>query len=308
MHPVLERTVMEALSRLNRALEILLDKALCAEDTVPARLAETMRYAVFPGGARVRPLLCLAVASSCNEDMPEVTDMAAAAIELLHCASLVHDDLPCFDNAATRRGKPSVHLAFGEQFAVLAGDALIVLAFRALAEGAAAAPERLANLLLILCGAIGMPAGMVAGQARECADGGASWADCHTEKTGSLFAGAAMAGAAAAGCPPTPWRDLGHFLGLAYQIGDDICDVHGRAEQLGKPTGQDSARGRPNVVQALGLKGAIDTMDALVANAIKAIPACPGAPRLHHFVASWINHYFSRSPVLAHYRGARDIR
>ena len=91
----------------------------------------------FPGGARIRPRLCLAVAQACGEDQPAVTDAAAAAIELLHCASLVHDDLPCFDDAPIRRGKPSVHRAFGEQLAVLAGDALIVLAFETLALAAA---------------------------------------------------------------------------------------------------------------------------------------------------------------------------
>ena len=95
-----------------------------------------LRYAVFPGGARIRPRLCLAVAQACGEDQPAVTDAAAAAIELLHCASLVHDDLPCFDDAPLRRGKPSVHRAFGERLAVLAGDALIVLAFETLARAA----------------------------------------------------------------------------------------------------------------------------------------------------------------------------
>jgi geranylgeranyl diphosphate synthase type II len=103
-------------------------------------------------------------------------------------------------------------------------------------------------------------------------------------------------------------RDLGHFLGLAYQVADDISDVHGHAEQLGKPTGQDNAQGRPNVAHAIGLKGATDIMNTVVESAIKAIPACPGAHRLEHFVASWINHHFARATVLANYRGAGNIR
>ena len=104
----------------------------------PPLLAAAMRHAVFPGGARIRPQLCLAVARACGDAHPALADAAAAAIELLHCASLVHDDLPCFDDAATRRGQPSVHAAYGERLAVLAGDALIVLAFQTLAAAARA--------------------------------------------------------------------------------------------------------------------------------------------------------------------------
>ena len=99
-----------------------------------------MRHAVLPGGARVRPQLCLSVAQACGDDLPEMSDAAAAAIELIHCASLVHDDLPCFDDADLRRGKPSVHRAYGEPLAVLAGDALIVMAFEALARAAQGEP------------------------------------------------------------------------------------------------------------------------------------------------------------------------
>src|SRR5262249_58610889 len=105
-----------------------------ARPACPRRLSAAMRGAVFPKGARVRPRLCHAVASACGDDEPRATEAAGAAIELLHCASLVHDDLPCFDDAALRRGRPSVHAAFGEPLAVLAGDALIVLAFQAMAR------------------------------------------------------------------------------------------------------------------------------------------------------------------------------
>src|ERR1700733_7820463 len=118
-----------------------------------------MRHAVFPRGARIRPRLCLAVAAACGEDDPAAADGAAAAIELMHCASLVHDDLPCFDNANTRRGRPSVHRAYGEPLAVLAGDALIVLAFQTIAWGAARSPARLAALVLAMASATGMPSG-----------------------------------------------------------------------------------------------------------------------------------------------------
>src|SRR5271166_3884954 len=114
----------------------------------PPLLIAAMRSAVFPGGARIRPRLCLAVARACAEDDPALAVAAATSIELLHCASLVHDDLPCFDDAATRRGRPSIHKAYGERIAVLAGDALIVLAFEALGRAAERAPARLGNLIM----------------------------------------------------------------------------------------------------------------------------------------------------------------
>ena len=137
---------MDAMSRIERILGSALAQATVPG--APPRLAAAMHHAVFPAGARIRPRLCLAVAGACGEDDPDITDAAAGAIELLHCASLVHDDLPCFDDAATRRGRPSVHAAFGAPLAVLAGDALIVLSFQTLARGAVRAPARLASLVL----------------------------------------------------------------------------------------------------------------------------------------------------------------
>src|ERR1700712_730633 len=136
---------MEAVERIEQALL----QAIGNVDvpSCPPRLLAAMHHAVFPAGARVRPRLCLAVAAACGEDDPSVTDAAACAIELMHCASLVHDDLPCFDDADLRRGKPTVHKAFGEPLAVLAGDALILLAFQTLGL-LAHAPQKLALLLL----------------------------------------------------------------------------------------------------------------------------------------------------------------
>ena len=156
---------MDALSRIETGLNLAFARAQAPSG--PPLLAAAMRHAVFPGGARVRPRLCLAVAHACGDDAPLAADAAATAIELLHCASLVHDDLPCFDDAATRRGNPSVHAAFGEPLAVLAGDALIVLAFQSIAWGALATPMRLGPLILTIGQAVGMPNGIVAGQAWE---------------------------------------------------------------------------------------------------------------------------------------------
>ena len=124
----------------------------------PPRLSAALHAAVFPKGARVRPRLCHAVAHACGDDQPDATAAAGVAIELLHCASLVHDDLPCFDNADLRRGRPSVHAAFGEPLAVLAGDALIVLAFQTLGR-AQCSPERLAKLILVVGNSVGVPRG-----------------------------------------------------------------------------------------------------------------------------------------------------
>jgi len=154
------------MTRIERSLSQALGLAVNADG--PPLLAAAMRYAVFPGGARIRPRLCMAVARACGEDKPTLAAGVAASIEIMHCASLVHDDLPCFDDAATRRGRPSVHKAFGERIAVLTGDALIVLAMQALARAADSAPTRLGPLILVVARAVGAPNGIIAGQAWEC--------------------------------------------------------------------------------------------------------------------------------------------
>jgi geranylgeranyl diphosphate synthase type II len=265
----------------SKRIESVLANAVALADApgCPPSLAAAVRYAVFPGGARVRPRLCLAVAQACGDDQPPVSDAAAAAIELLHCASLVHDDLPCFDDAATRRGKPSVHKAYGERIAVLAGDALIVLAFHTLTQGAAAAPQRLAPLLMTVGRSVGLPFGIVAGQAWEC-EARVALEEYHRAKTGSLFVAAAVAGAVAAGAQPQAWRVLGDSLGEAYQVADDIRDVADDPTLLGKPVGQDETHGRPSAVRELGLDGAVARFRELMDAAIESIPPCPGAQQL----------------------------
>lgn len=265
---------MPPADRIERALRLHLQPAL--QPGGPPRLAAAMRHAVFPGGARVRPRLLLAVARACGEDDPSLGDAAAAAIEFLHCASLVHDDLPCFDDAATRRGQPSVQRAFGERLAVLAGDALIVAAFEALGRGAPRHPERLPALLTTVAGGVAMPHGIAAGQAWEC-EPEVVLHDYQQAKTGALFAAASQAGALAAGAAPGPWRALGAQLGQAYQVADDIRDVVGDALAMGKPAGQDQARDRPSIARALGLDGAVAEFGRLVQATLAAVPACPGA-------------------------------
>jgi geranylgeranyl diphosphate synthase type II len=265
-------------------IEQALHQALSAGEGCPPRLEEAVRYAVFPGGARIRPRLALAVAHACGEDAAPLSDAAAAAIELLHCASLVHDDLPCFDDAALRRGRPSVHKVFGEALALLAGDALIVTAFDVLARAGRVHPERLCLLVGIVARSVGLPNGIVAGQAWEC-EPEVAVADYHRAKTGALFAGATMAGAAAAGHDPSEWRAFGEHLGLAYQVADDLRDAAATVEEVGKPVGCDARLGRPSAVAELGLECAVWRMRELVADAVDAIPRCRGTARLREEIA-----------------------
>jgi len=268
---------MDASARLEQDLEAAVSRS--AGGDCPPRLAEAIRYAVFPGGARVRPRLCLAVAKACDDTNPAASVAAATAIELLHCASLVHDDLPCFDGADIRRGKPSVHKAFGEPLALLTGDALIVAAFEHLALRLAVIPDRLAALTRIVAGSVGGPSGIVAGQAWEC-EPAMDMIQYQRAKTGALFAGCTMAGAAASSFEPTAWQPLGLAIGEAFQVADDIRDVAGDMAVIGKPTGQDAAHDRPNAVDLLGFDGAMIRFEGLIATAVSLIPDCPGADSL----------------------------
>jgi geranylgeranyl diphosphate synthase, type II len=273
---------MEADQRIEAALKATLQEACIPP--CPPQLSMAIGHAVFPGGARVRPRLCLAVAAACGDDQPDLADTAAAAIELLHCASLVHDDLPCFDNAELRRGQASVHKAYGEPLAVLTGDALIVAAFQTLARGISIAPQRAAKLLSIISLSVGGPAGIVAGQAWECEEK-ILLSEYHRAKTASLFSGATTSGAAAAGHEPEPWSMLGELLGEAYQVADDICDVVADPLERGKPSKRDGALGRPNAAQELGVSGAVRRLRAMLADAMDSVPTCPGSEALRAHIA-----------------------
>jgi geranylgeranyl diphosphate synthase type II len=275
----------ETAARLEGALNRALKQTAGIAGETPPRLAQALRYAVFPGGARIRPRLCLAVATACGDPEPAAADAAAAAVELLHCASLVHDDLPCFDNADIRRGKPTVHAAFGNRLAVLTGDALIVLAFESLATGIpASALSSLPRLIQVLGSAVGAAGGIAGGQAWEC-EPQICLEQYHRAKTGALFSAATRCGAAAVGADPTLWMTLGEKIGDAYQVADDLRDVAGDSAELGKPTGQDAALGRPSAVEALGLDGAISHLKGLVEAAAASIPDCPGADDLKALIA-----------------------
>ena len=272
---------MKAITHIEQSLAAAL--ALGEAPGCPPKLAGAVRHAVFPGGARIRPQLCLAVALACGNDDPLLADAAAVAIELLHCASLVHDDLPCFDDAPVRRGRASVHFAYGESLAVLAGDALIVLAFQTLALAGGKSPARMAAVLGTVASGVGMPFGIVAGQAWE-SESRVSLTTYQRAKTGALFVAATAGGAQAAGADPEPWRALGEWLGEAYQVADDIRDVLADPALLGKPVGQDVALGRPSAAIDLGLAGAIAHFEKLVESAIDAVPECHNREMMRNLV------------------------
>lgn len=261
--------------RQGSALDALLESLVGGAGAAPCppSLARALRYAVIPGGSRIRPQLLLSVASACGDRHPALALRAAASLELLHCASLVHDDLPCFDDADQRRGRPSVHRAFGQPAAVLVGDALIVLAFEALSE-ASPLPE-MAQILGRLARSVGPPSGIIAGQAWE-SEARVDVATYHRAKTAALFVAAVSCGAIAGGGSPEAWAPLGERIGEAYQVADDLKDVLSTPSELGKPVCRDAALGRPSAVTELGVTGAAQRLLRLFEEAEAAVPPCPG--------------------------------
>ncbi len=258
-----------------------------------------MRHAVFPGGGRLRPGLCLAVAAACESEIdPQTQADVASAIELLHCASLVHDDLPCFDDAAVRRGRPSVHAAHGEELAVLAGDGLIVLAFDVVAR-VEINPVLVPKLIRCIAAGVGANGGLVAGQAWE-SERTVGLRTYHKAKTGALFEAAARVGALLGRAHEeqrskderraNAWSAFGLELGEAYQVADDLRDTLANEESLGKPVGQDMTHNRPNACLSLGVEGALARLRKLLDDAIETMPACPKPDR----VIEWVEQFGAR--------------
>jgi farnesyl diphosphate synthase len=258
----------EALIEAWRArTEIALQRVLAAPTAAP-RLAEAMRHAALGGGKRLRPLLVHATGHVFGAPA-EALDAPAVAVELVHAFSLVHDDLPAMDDDDLRRGRPTVHIAFDEATAILAGDALQALAFEVLAQAPLPAEARIA-LVRELALASGVD-GMCAGQALDMAATGVELqpeqlAALHSLKTGALIRAAVRMGALAAGAPATAMPALDRFaiaLGLAFQIRDDILDVEGDAAQLGKTAGKDAAQGKNTYPRLLGMAESRARLQAL---------------------------------------------
>lgn len=270
---------------LDRRIEAAMTAAIARGQggDAPARLASALDYAVTPGGARIRPTLLLSVAIACGDDRPGLSDAAAVALELIHCASLVHDDLPCFDDSDLRRGKPTVHRAYSEPLAVLTGDSLIVMGFDVLARAGAADPLRALQLVSALATRTGMPMGICAGQGWE-SESQINLSAYHRAKTGALFIAATQMGAIAAGYEPEPWEELGARIGEAFQVADDLRDAVCAVEEIGKPVGQDVLHARPNAVKELGVQGAMKRLKDILGGAIASIPSCRGEAMLAEMV------------------------
>jgi farnesyl diphosphate synthase len=228
----------------------------------PAGLGEAMRYGVLDGGKRLRPLLVLAACQAVKGDEGAAL-RAAVAVELIHAYSLVHDDMPCMDNDVLRRGKPTVHVKYGQAQAMLAGDAMQALAFEVLTPDEGVAPALQARLTALLARSAGH-AGMAGGQAIDLASIGrplseAELRDMHRRKTGALLQASVLMGAACGPISAVAWQalsDYGAAIGLAFQVVDDILDVTQSAQTLGKTAGKDQDNNKPTYVSVLGLGAA----------------------------------------------------
>jgi geranylgeranyl diphosphate synthase, type II len=241
----------------------LLQTELESLPSYAGRLREAMIYASLLGGKRIRPLLCYASAEAAGTTM-QSADGAACAVELIHCYSLIHDDLPAMDNDDLRRGIPTVHKAFDEATAILAGDALQALAFQIIARGSAITPEIRLQMLEILTAAAGYQ-GMVAGQAIDFAATGTALnlqqlETMHSLKTGALIRASVQLGALSSGhISKARFNALSRYadcIGLSFQVQDDILDVVGDTATIGKRQGADQAMNKPTYVALLGLPGA----------------------------------------------------
>ncbi|WP_428162004.1 polyprenyl synthetase family protein [Diaphorobacter sp.] len=258
-------------------VEDALSRWVCHD--APAGLGEAMRYAVLDGGKRLRPLLVLAACQAVG-GQPEAALRAACAVELIHAYSLVHDDMPCMDNDVMRRGKPTVHVRFGEARALLAGDALQALAFELLTPDDGVAPAMQAQLCRELARAAGAD-GMAGGQAIDLASVGLQLSEdqlrqMHRLKTGALLQASVVMGAACGQPSEAALRaltDYGAAMGLAFQVVDDVLDVTQDSATLGKTAGKDAASDKPTYVSLMGLQAARAYADALHAQALQALAA-----------------------------------
>jgi geranylgeranyl diphosphate synthase, type II len=260
-----------------------------------ARLTEAMRYSLLAGGKRIRPVLALAVAERLGRPPAELLPYAAA-LELVHTYSLIHDDLPAMDDDVLRRGKPTCHVVFGEDIAILAGDGLFAEAYRLVLERQAGTPEARLAALTEMARAAGVP-GMVGGQYMDVA-GVAETDDglrlLHELKTGALIAASVVGAAVLCGVEGSgglqPYRDFARELGLLFQIVDDILDVEGEADDLGKSAGKDALADKTTYVSRFGLEGARALARESHARALALLEALGGDCSLRAVT----DHIFSR--------------
>lgn len=260
-------------------VEQALSAGIAAES--PAALGQAMRYAVLDGGKRLRPLLVLATAEAVGSEASSAAALnAACAIELVHAYSLVHDDMPCMDNDVLRRGKPTVHVQFGEAQALLAGDALQTLAFEFLTPPDGRVPLAVQAACVGLLARASGYQGMAGGQAIDLASVGQRLSEdqlrqMHRLKTGALLLCSVQMGAACVPGVSAPvqaaLQRFGEALGLAFQVVDDVLDVTADSATLGKTAGKDEAADKPTYVALMGLDAAKAYADALAAQAMQAL-------------------------------------
>jgi farnesyl diphosphate synthase len=260
-------------------VEQALSAGIAAES--PAALGQAMRYAVLDGGKRLRPLLVLATAEAVGHEASSPAALnAACAIELIHAYSLVHDDMPCMDNDVLRRGKPTVHVQFGEAQALLAGDALQTLAFEFLTPPGSHVPAAVQAACVGLLARASGYQGMAGGQAIDLASVGQRLSEdqlrqMHRLKTGALLLCSVQMGAACVPGVSAPvqaaLQRFGETLGLAFQVVDDVLDVTADSATLGKTAGKDEAADKPTYVALMGLDAAKAYADSLAAQAMQAL-------------------------------------
>jgi farnesyl diphosphate synthase len=273
-----------------RRVESVLERFLSPREQSAPELYRAMRYAVLGGGKRVRALLAYAGGELSGADA-EVVDRSAAAVELIHAYSLVHDDLPCMDDDVLRRGSPTCHVAFGEATALLAGDALQSLAFEVLATDACDAAAQV-SMLARATGA----AGMAGGQAIDLASTGrrlvlSELEAMHALKTGALIRAAVRLGAAC-GRPMTAGENealdrYSSAIGLGFQVVDDVLDVEGTAQSLGKTAGKDAVQRKPTYVSLSGLAAARERIESLRVEARAALVSFGSPARRLLEIADW---------------------
>jgi geranylgeranyl diphosphate synthase, type II len=284
-------------------VDAALDRFLPTSPACPARVGEAMRYSLFAGGKRLRPVLAIAaaeaVATANGGDVEQARAYAmpaACALELIHTYSLVHDDLPAMDDDTLRRGRPTSHVVFGEGLAILAGDGLLTEAFALMVRESAADAGRTLRALGVVAEAAG-PCGMVGGQAIDLEAAGAGTRfdgeglrAMHARKTGALIRAAAGAGAVMAGASDGQLAAIDRFaaeLGLAFQIVDDILDVEGASDDLGKTAGKDAAAGKPTYPALYGLEESRRMADECIGRALAAL-ADAGLSGQLPAIARWV--------------------
>ncbi len=274
--------IEQYLEEKKRWVDRALEEHLPGITTRPAVIHEAMRYSVLAGGKRIRPILCLAAAEAVGGN-PEAALVPALAIEVLHTYTLIHDDLPALDNDSLRRGKPTAHVKFGQANAILAGDALLTLAFEWLARCEAPRPYAPSAYALELAVAAGSQ-GVIGGQCEDMAGEGkqpdAAQVDyIHLNKTAKLIRVATRIGAMAGRATPEQVEGFGIYgekLGMAFQVADDILNETSTPDQLGKAAGSDRTRGKMTYVSVYGLDGARRKAEQLADQAIRALPKLSG--------------------------------